>query len=148
MEPLAPGTEAPPIPGIGPGPGPRALLFYKVTCPTCQLAGPPAERLARAFPEGFAAVGQDPPERLEEFRATFGDFPAVPDVDPYPISDAYGIRTVPTLLVLNDGRVEDVVESWDRDGWNRAATRLGDLAGREIGTVSERGDGLPPFRPG
>jgi hypothetical protein len=147
-EPLAPGAKAPPIPGADTGPGPKALLFYKVTCPTCQLAGPVAERLSRALPEGFVAVGQDPPERLEDFRATYGDFPATPDTDPYPVSDAYGIRTVPTVLVLNDGLVDLVVESWDRDGWNRAVDRLGELTGRKLGPLSEAGDGLPPFRPG
>jgi thiol-disulfide isomerase/thioredoxin len=147
-QPLGPGAEAPPIPGADSGPGPRALLFYKVTCPTCQLAGPVAERLARELPGDFLAVGQDPPERLEEFRATYGDFPATTDTDPYPVSDAYGIRTVPTLFVLHDGRVDLVVESWDREGWNRAAERLGQLAGRRVGPLSEVGDGLPPFRPG
>jgi hypothetical protein len=148
MRPLAPGEEAPPIPGVDLATGPRAVLFYKVTCPTCQVAGPVAERLARALPEGFVAIGQDPPERLERFRAEFGDFPATPDLDPYPVSDAYGVRTVPTVFVLRDGRVDDVVESWDREGWNRAAARLGELSGREIGPLSEAGDGLPPFRPG
>ncbi len=107
-----------------------------------------AERLADALPEGFMAVGQDPPERLDGFRAAFGDFPATPDLDPYPVSDAYGVRTVPTLFVLLDGRVDEVVESWDREGWNRAAARLTELTGREIGPLSEVGDGLPPFRPG
>jgi hypothetical protein len=148
MEPLPPGTEAPPIPGVDLGPGPKALLFYKVTCPTCQLAGRPAERLARAFPDGFAAVGQDPSDRLEEFRATYGDFPSTPDTEPYPVSDAYGIRTVPTLFVMRGGRIDLTVESWDRDGWNQAAARLGELTGREMGPLSESGDGLPPFRPG
>jgi hypothetical protein len=148
MRPLAPGEEAPPIPGADLGTGPRAVLFYKVTCPTCQLAGPVAERLARALPEGFVAIGQDPAERLDGFRDAFGDFPATPDLDPYPVSDAYGVRTVPTIFVLRDGRVDDVVESWDREGWNRAAARLGELSGRGIGPLSQAGDGLPPFRPG
>jgi hypothetical protein len=148
MEPLAPGAQAPPIPGADTGPGPRALLFYKVTCPTCQLAGPAAERLARALSEDFVAIGQDPPERIEDFRTTYGDFPATADTDPYPVSDAYGIRTVPTLFVLNDGCVDLVVESWDRQGWNRASDRLGELTGRKLGPLSEVGDGLPPFRPG
>jgi hypothetical protein len=146
MQPLAPGAEAPPIPGADLSTG--ALMFYKVTCPTCHLAGPVAERLARALPGSITAVGQDPPELLEDFRAAHGAFPAVPDTDPYPVSNAYGIRTVPTLFVLRDGVVDDVVESWDRDGWNRAASRLGELTGRDIGPLSEAGDGLPPFRPG
>jgi hypothetical protein len=147
MVPLGPGTTAPPIPGADLD-GARAVLFYKVTCPTCQLAGPAAERLARAVPDAFVAVGQDPPDRLEAFRAEFGDFPAISDPEPYPTSDAFGIRTVPTLFVLDRGRVDDVVESWDRDGWNRLAERLAELTGRPVGPLSVEGDGLPPFRPG
>jgi hypothetical protein len=145
--PLAPGSAAPPIPGPSLE-GAQAVLFFKVTCPTCQLAGPPAERLARAVPEAFVAVGQDPPDRLEAFRSEFGDFPAIPDTEPYPISEAYGIRTVPTLFVLDGGRVDDVVESWDREGWARLAGRLGELTGRPVEPPSVEGDGLPPFRPG
>jgi hypothetical protein len=146
--PLAPGSAAPPISGVRIESGARAVLFFKVTCPTCQLAGPPAERLARALPDGFVAMGQDPPDRLEAFRTEFGDFPAIPDADPYPISEAYGIRTVPTLFVLDAGRVDDVVESWDREGWQRLAGRLGELTGRPVEPPSVEGDGLPPFRPG
>jgi thiol-disulfide isomerase/thioredoxin len=149
VTPLALGSTAPPIPGAEITGGPRAVLFYKVTCPTCQLAAPPAERLRRAFPDRFVAVGQDPPGKLAAFDRMFrASLAAVPDEPPYETSDAYGIRTVPTLFVLDDGRVEDVVESWDRDGWNRAAGRLAELAGREPPTLSEEGDGLPPFRPG
>ena len=143
MAPLQPGSPAEPIPGIRVEDGRRAVVFYKVTCPTCQLAAVPMERIYRAEPEAFTAVGQDPPDRLEEFGRTFRTtFPPVADTPPYPLSDAYGIRTVPTLFVLEEGRVADVVESWDRDGWNLAATRL------TGSSVSEEGDGLPPFRPG
>jgi hypothetical protein len=146
--PLDPGSAAPPIPGTAVEDGARAILFFKVTCPTCQVAGPPAERLAAAVPDGFVAVGQDPPDLLEAFRSEFGDFPAIPDTEPYPISEAYGVRTVPTLFVLDGGRVDDVVESWDRQGWNRVAARLGELTGRPVEPPSVEGDGLPPFRPG
>jgi len=75
-------------------------------------------------------------------------FASVPDEPPYEASNAYGVRTVPTLFVLDDGDVVDVVESWDRDGWNRAAARLADLTGQAAEEVSSEGDGLPPFRPG
>jgi hypothetical protein len=141
--PLPPGSEAPPIPGGPPPRGRQAVVFYKVTCPTCQLAAPAVERIFAGVPHGFIAVGQDPVDRLEEFGRRFGTtFRAVPDESPYPASNAYGVRTVPTLFVLEDGRVADVVESWDREGWNRAAELL------DVSPVSEEGDGLPPFRPG
>jgi hypothetical protein len=126
-----------------------AVLFYKVTCPTCQIAAPAAQRLRRAFPGRFVAIGQDPPEKLDAFDRQFEtDLGSVSDQPPYEVSDAYGIRTVPTVFVLDGGRVDTVVESWDRDGWNRAASRLGELTGEGPQTVSAEGDGLPPFRPG
>lgn len=129
--------------------GARGVMFFKVTCPTCQLAAPVAERLYRSLPERFLAVGQDPREKLDQFARELGtSFPAVPDEAPYAISDAFGIRTVPTLFVLDDGRVVDVVESWDRDGWNLAGAKLGELAGSPVEALSWESDGLPPFRPG
>jgi peroxiredoxin len=143
MEPIPVGTEAPPIPETHLRDGRRAVVFYKVTCPTCQVAAPAMERLYAVLPEAFTAVGQDPPEKLDQFAEQYGtSFTVIPDTAPYPVSDAWGVRTVPTLFVLEDGKVSDVVESWDRDAWNRAAVGL-------TGTpVSEEGDGLPPFRPG
>ncbi len=41
-----------------------------------------------------------------------------------------------------------MVESWDRDGWNRVAAKAGELTGEAAEAVSWEGDGLPPFRPG
>jgi hypothetical protein len=119
------------------------VVFYKVTCPTCQVAAPVAERLFASLGERFVAVAQDPPERVSAFSTEFGvTFPSVPDAPPYPMSDAYGVRTVPTVFAVEEGNVVDVVESWDREGWNRVASVLG------AGEVSHQGDGLPPFRPG
>lgn len=149
MTPLKPGDQAPPV-GTGPrADGPRAVMFYKVTCPTCQISAPVAQRWHTAFPDRFLGVGQDPGEKLDQFAQELGlSFPSVSDEPPYPLSDAYGVRTVPTVFVLDDGKVVDVVESWDRDGWNRSAAKLGALVGAAAEAVSWDGDGLPPFRPG
>ncbi|HEX9890561.1 MAG TPA: hypothetical protein VGB28_00680 [Actinomycetota bacterium] len=143
MAPVAPGTRAPDIPGTDLSEGLRAVFFYKVTCPTCQMAAPVAERLARSDGDRFTAVAQDPPEQIEVFAREYDtSFSSVPDQAPYALSDAYGIRTVPTVFAVQDGLVVDVVESWDRDGWNRIGHALG------AGDLSHEGDGLPPFRPG
>ena len=150
MTPVEAGETAPTIPGIELQPGPSMLMFYKVTCPTCQMAAPVAQRLFERFPGRFAAVAQDPPEKIEDFGRRYGaSFPSLSDVPPYPGSDAYGVRTVPTLFVIDGGRVVDVVESWERDGWNRVTSRLDELLGDGSGApISEAGDGLPPMRPG
>lgn len=124
-------------------------MFYKVTCPTCRVAAPVAERLWKLADQDMVAVGQDPSERLKAFAREFAlSFDSIADDPPYDLSNAYGIRTVPTVFLLRDGRVEDVVESWDRDGWNRAGAKLLAMAGRPPEALSWEGDGLPPFRPG
>lgn len=124
-------------------------MFFKVTCPTCQLAAPVAERLHRMFPRRLVAVGQDSQKELARFSEEFGiTFDMVVDEPPYPLSKGYEVRTVPTLFVLDEGKVVDMVESWDRHGWNRAAGTLGELVGSPAEPVSWEGDGLPPFRPG
>jgi peroxiredoxin len=143
------GERAPKIEGAGLE-GPHALLFYKVTCPTCQMAAPPMARFQAAYPGRILGVGQDPPDALAAFSETYGlSFSSAADVEPYPISDAYGIDHVPTLVVVDGaGAVVDVVESWDRVGANRASARLAALLGAEAVTVSAPDDGLPAFRPG
>ncbi|MDQ3991735.1 MAG: redoxin domain-containing protein [Actinomycetota bacterium] len=143
MRPLQPGDAAPPIPGAEPTDVPGAVVFYKVTCPTCQMAAPAMERLSAVGEHRFVAVAQDPPDSAEEFARRYGlSFRSVPDTAPFELSNAYGIRTVPTAFVVEGGAITDVVESWDREGWNRAARGLG------LDAVSHEGDGLPPFRPG
>jgi hypothetical protein len=130
--------------------GPHALVFYKVTCSTSQLAGPPISRLGDAYPGAVAGVGQDPPDKLTAFADTYGwRFLQVPDLAPYTASDSYGIVSAPTVVVVDgDGRVAHVVESWDRDGVNRASATLAGLLRAESVSVSEPGDGLPEFKPG
>lgn len=148
MEPLRPDATAPEIPGADLR-DPAAIVFYKVTCPTCQMAAAPMGRLHRAAGDRFLAVAQDPADRAAEFAGAHGvSFPSISDEEPYEISSTWGVRVVPTLFVAADGRIEDVVESWDREGWARASGRLGDLLGRPIPAPSEEGDGLPSFRPG
>lgn len=146
---LQPGTAAPEISGADLSSGPTAVFFYKVTCPTCQIAAPVAERLHGTFPDHFVALVQDPPERVAEFEEEYGTtFDSVTDAPPYPLSDAYGIEVVPTLFLVEDGVVTDVAESWDRAGWNRVGARLAGVLGRSVAPLSEEGDGLPTFRPG
>jgi hypothetical protein len=147
---LQPGASAPPIPGVDLTTGPTALFFFKVTCPVCQMTAPKVEAFDRAYPGRITGVGQDPEPRLDafgqEFSMTFG---AVSDAPPYDVSNAYEIEVVPTLFVVDRaGSIVDTVESWDRDGYNRASETLAGLTGVAPVRISETGDGLPPFRPG
>jgi thiol-disulfide isomerase/thioredoxin len=151
MAPLAPGTAAPPIEGIELGHAPAALFFYKVTCPVCQMAAPKADILATAYPGRVCGVGQDPKPKLSRFATEYGggEFASVPDLPPYDVSNAYGIETVPTLFVVDsNGTIVETVESWDREGYNRASRTLAALLGEQFVEISNPSDGLPVFRPG
>lgn len=150
MAPLAPGSVAPRLEGIDLEAAPVALFFYKVTCPVCQMAAPATEAFERAYPGRIVGIGEDPEPKIRRFSQEHGlTFPSVPDPAPYPASAAYGLRSVPTLFVVGpDGAIVETVESWDREGYNRASRRLADLTGLPYAAVSEAGDGLPPFRPG
>jgi hypothetical protein len=146
---IAVGAQAPAVAGVPEG-RPRALIFYEADCPTTQLVAPLLARLGPAYPGAVVGVGQDPQADLDAFAETYGwGFPQVPDLAPYEASDAYGISTAPTLIVVDgEDRVADVVEAWDRDGMNRASATLARLMGADPVAVSTRGDGFPDFKPG
>jgi peroxiredoxin len=127
-----------------------ALFFYKVTCPVCQMAAPKMRAFEDAYPGRIVGIGQDPAPKLERFAREFHmPFGSVADEPPYDLSNGYGIQVVPTLFVLDGGGiVRSVVESWDRDGFNRASRDLAELTGSAPAVVSDPSDGLPAFRPG
>jgi len=150
MAELEAGSKAPAVPGVDFPAGPTALFFYKVTCPVCQMAAPPAGKFEQAYPGRIVGIGQDPEEKLTEFDRQYGlGFASIPDLPPYDVSEAYGIVSVPTLfLVGTDGTLLESVPSWDRSGYNAVSERLAKLVGADPVSISEPGDGLPAFRPG
>lgn len=150
MNPIQVGEVAPPVPGVSFEDGPFALVFYKVTCPVCQMAAPKVERFESAYPGRLVAIGQDPAEELEAFGREFAmDVPTRADLPPYEVSNAYRIEVVPTLvLVGKDAVVLESVGAWDREGYNRVSARLAELIGAETVAISTPDDGLPSFKPG
>jgi len=149
MCPLRVGDVAPDVPAAGTGDGPRGLFFYKVTCPTCQLAAPVMRRFERGFPGRVIGVGQDPQLELARFTDRYDmGLASIEDAPPYPISAAYDLESVPTLYLVNEGRVLESVGAWDREGFNQVAATLAGLIGEPPVPVSSVDDGLPGFKPG
>jgi hypothetical protein len=150
MSPLQVGAIAPEVPGVRFGDGPVGLFFYKVTCPTCQMAAPKVSTFERAYPGRVIGIGQDPPEALDRFALTYGlGLRSVPDQPPYATSDAYGIVSVPSLFLVGaDATVLESVGAWDRDAFNRVSHHLAELIAADAADISDPGDGLPAFQPG
>jgi peroxiredoxin len=151
--PAAPGDRAPTfiLPDIASGEdvtnpwtgGPVVLAFFKVTCPVCQMAAPKVQALADGGLH-VVGIGEDPPAALAAYADRYGQaVQTLSEPRPYRVSDAYGLTTVPTLVLVGaDGVVQDTVVGWDRAKWNALATVAGGPP------VSKEGDGLPSFRPG
>lgn len=144
------GEPAPPIPGVTFGDAPVGLFFFKVTCPTCQLAAPKLSTFERAYPGRVVGIGQDPQDVLEAFGEFHGiGIRVLEDRPPYDVSNAYGIVSVPTLIVVGrDGTVIEFIGAWDREAFNRASERIASALGVDPVTISVEGDGLPSFKPG
>ena len=70
------------------------------------------------------------------------------DPEPWPASEAFGVRSTPTwVLLAPGGRVDAVREGWSRDDANALAARAAALAEAPARLVSTPADG-PAFRPG
>jgi peroxiredoxin len=150
MSALTAGSTAPAIPGVDLQAGPKALFFYKVTCPVCQMAAPKVQAFEIGYPGRIVGIGQDPEAKLGAFADQFEmTFRSVVDAPPYDVSNAYGIEVVPTTFLIDQDRtILETVESWDREGLNRLSRRLGELTGSPFAPISDPSDGLPAFRPG
>jgi peroxiredoxin len=121
--------------------GPVILAFFKVGCPTCQLALPFLERLAASA--NVIAVSQDDARDSREFNQRFGiSVPTLLDARPFPVSNAYRITNVPSVFVVEtDGRISSA-----HHGFNKAELeKLGQRFGAPVFRDTDR---VPALRPG
>lgn len=132
--------------------GPVVLTFFKTSCPVCKMAFPVYAELERRYGDEIPviAVSQNPLEEADPWLEAVefnGDF-LLDDEPDHPTSKAYEITSVPTLVMVEDGKVVAASEGWDRERVNAWAADLGERTGRDTSPVSVKTDGRPPFRPG
>ena len=83
------------------------LAFYKFSCPTCQFTFPFLQKIYEAYGDAFyfAAIAQDDSEKTAQFRKDFGiTIPTFMDVPPYPVSNLYGLISVPAIFLIEPDR--------------------------------------------
>ena len=94
------------------------LVFFKVTCPVCQMTLPFLERMHTSGTLAICAISQNDAEDTREFNRSFGvTIPTLLDSEDedFPASNAYGIASVPTMfLVEGDGKISRVMEGWSK----------------------------------
>lgn len=111
--------------------GPVLLAFFKASCPVCQFTFPFLERIFKSGSGAvqFFAISQDEARATEEYNRQFGiTFPALLDEagKGYPVSNAFGITTVPSLyLVEPDGSISWAVSGFSKKGVAELGHRAG-----------------------
>ena len=119
-EPGSSNTSTPPLPeGL--------VVFVKQDCQTCELVEPVLEQLEAAT--GLTVFTQDEPS----FPASVTNKIFDSDLS---VSWHHDIETVPTVLLIKNGRRMAETVGWSRSAWEKL-TDVGDL-----------GEGLPEQRPG
>lgn len=125
--------------------GPAVIAFFKTTCPVCQFTFPFLERIHKAGALPVYAISQDNAEDTREFNREFGlTLPTLLDSarSGYPVSNAFGISSVPTaFLIERGGGIARVVEGWSK----RDIESLGGAAGVQ---VFRQGDNVPEWKAG
>jgi len=115
--------------------GPALLIFYKISCPVCQLTAPYIQRLAAGRALQVIGISQDDESSTQGFNQRFGvTFPTLldPSKEGYPASNSFGISSVPSLfLVEQDGKIAKAFQGFSK---------------RDIEALGERA-ACPIFRP-
>jgi peroxiredoxin len=123
--------------------GPALFVFYKASCPVCQLTLPFLERIKEKPAVRIVLISQDDVKTTMKFQKEFGlSLETLIDGRGYPASNAYGLESVPTLFLVQQGGV--IAQSWS--GFSKADMEgLASMAGQPIFHPNEN---VPLFRPG
>lgn len=133
--------------------GALLLVFLETDCPTCRLALPYLERLARALDTDGTArvvgVSQDDADATRALVETYGvSFPVLLDRD-LAVSRGFDPPSVPALfLVDGTGTVRRASVGFEKDEINAVADALFADAGLPARVMAEPDDGAPALKPG
>jgi peroxiredoxin len=131
---------------------PGVLVFFRVKCPTCDIAFPYINRLREAYPEGWQlwAVSQDDPARTGKYRDRFRiTCPVLIDAPGLDVSTLFDPPSTPTLFLIDgNGVVAYTSEGFAKDDLNELSRRLAGMIGGDAVIIAPDDDGNPAMKPG
>ena len=136
------------------GHGPVLAVFFKISCPVCQYALPFYERIYKAYGNQkltIIGVSQNEKSDTAEFNKRYGiTFPVLlDDTKKFPVSNAYGLTTVPTSFwIAQDGEIEISSVSWVRQEFEEIARKAAEAAGASPKPVFKPTEQIADFRAG
>jgi peroxiredoxin len=134
--------------------GPVVIVFFKISCPTCQYALPFLERIHRAYAAqkvAMVGISQNEPKDTAVFLKTFAiTFPVLLDhAVAYPVSNAYGLTHVPTVFwIAQDGHIEISSVGWDRADIEKINAKVAEAGQGRAVPVFHSAENVPAFRAG
>ncbi len=134
--------------------GPVVLVFFKVSCPTCQYALPFFERLHKAYGHNgvtLVGVSQNDAKDTAAFNKEFGvTFPTLlDDTRSYPASNAYGLTNVPTIFWIDqDAEIEVSSVGWLKADFEEINRRMAETGKIAPASLFKPGEDVRDFRAG
>ncbi len=136
--------------------GPVLLVFFKVSCPTCQYGLPYFERLRKQLDGASVSMWSISQNSLDHTSAFAREFDVTtllalfdPEEEGFAVSNSYGITNVPTsFLIEPDGKISLTSVGWSKDDTAAMARRLGEAAGKPDLTLFAPDEKVIDFRPG
>ena len=133
--------------------GPVVTAFFKISCPVCQFTFPFLERLHQYYgSSGVTVLGvsQDDARATKSFASEYGvTFPLVLDSDAYPISNAYGLTTVPTIFLIEaGGQVKVSSTGFDKKDLETIANELAERRKIALTPLFRPDEVVPANKPG
>lgn len=134
--------------------GPVLVVFFKISCPVCQYAMPFYERIYKAYGKQkltIVGVSQNEKSDTVEFNKRYGiTFPVLlDDTKKFPVSNAYGLNTVPTVFwIAQDGEIEISSVSWVRQEFEEIARKAAQTTGTIPKPVLQPTEHIADFRAG
>src|ERR1700761_5463773 len=132
--------SAPAIPGLQSGKK-AVLVFFETDCPTCQLALPYLNALAKNSVQVIALSQDDDASTREFVRQLKIDYPVELDRG-LKITRAFDPQSVPTIFLLDEnGKAQSTLVGFDKEKLNELAALLG------VEKIAPPNDGAPAWKP-
>ncbi len=135
--------------------GPVVAVFFKVSCPVCQMALPFLDRIYKAYTRSgaftFIGVSQDNATDTKAFNRQFNvSFPVLLDpAGKYPVSNAYGLTNVPTFFLISpEGEIDFASVSWSKADVEQLNRRLASVSNATVAQIFLPGEKVAEYKPG
>src|SRR6202041_1422908 len=132
--------------------GPVVAAFFKVSCPTCQFTAPFLERLHETYAGPkftLWGISQDDARDTRDFFKEFDvEFPALIDSTGYPVSNQYGITSVPSIFLISpDGKIQVTSEGFAKRDLEKIAAEVARATGATAKTLFKPSEIVPEIKP-